>query len=72
MTPYDRDVRRTVQLFIDRYGADAALEAALQAEAMLVAGRMEGAAAWREIVRAIESSRANEQRTEHRNLNNTN
>ena len=65
MTMHDRDLWRTVQLLIDRYGAHAALEAAVQAEEMLVAGQMEGAVEWREIVRAIASIRVNEQRTKH-------
>ncbi len=50
----DLDIYRLAQVLIREHGADAALEAAQRADAMLAKGDMEGAAVWRRVLRAIE------------------
>lgn len=47
------DLYRTAKLFIDQYGADASVQAALRADAMMERGDLEGVAVWKRIVRAI-------------------
>ncbi len=48
------DIYRSAKLLIDQHGEDAGLEAAMQADAMLEKGDVEGAATWRRIVKAVE------------------
>ncbi len=50
----DIDTYRAAKLYIDQHGDQAALQAAMQADAQLAAGDMEGAAMWRRIIKAIE------------------
>ncbi len=50
----DLDIYRTAKLFVDNHGAEASIHAAMQADAMLAKGDMDGAAVWRRIVKAVE------------------
>jgi len=50
----DIDIYRSAKLYIDQHGGQAALQAAMQADALLSAGDMEGSATWRKIIAAIE------------------
>ncbi len=50
----DIDVYRSANLLIDQHGDEAPIHAAMQADAMLDAGDLDGAAVWRRIVRAAE------------------
>ncbi len=49
----DLDVYRSAQLLIDQHGGEAPIHAAMQADAMLDKGNLDGAAVWRRIVGAI-------------------
>ncbi len=48
------DIFRVAKLYIDRHGDQAVLQAAMQADALLGAGDMEGSATRRKIIAAIE------------------
>ncbi len=48
------DIYRAAKLYIDQHGDQAALQAAMQADSLLEAGDMDGAATWRKIIKAIE------------------
>ena len=50
----DLDVYRTAKLFVDKYGAEAPIHAAMKADAMLDKGDMDGRAVWLRVVRAVE------------------
>ncbi len=50
----DLDIYRSAKLLVDQHGEDAAIEAAMRADAMLEKGAMAGAATWRRIVKAVE------------------
>ncbi len=50
----DIDIYRAAKLYIDNHGDQAVVQAAMQADAQLAAGDMEGAAMWRRIIKAIE------------------
>lgn len=54
------DIYRAAKLYIDQHGDQAALQAAMQSDALLEAGDMDGAATWRKIIRAIEVMQATE------------
>ena len=54
------DIYRSAKLYIDQHGDQAALQAAMQADALLEKGDMEGSATWRKIIKAIEVMRATE------------
>ncbi len=56
----DIDIYRAAKLYIDQHGDQAALQAAMQTDAQLAAGDMDGAAVWRKIIRAIEVLQATE------------
>ena len=47
------DVYRSAKLLIDKHGEWAAIQAALEADAMLDKGDLDGAAVWRRVVAAI-------------------
>ncbi len=49
------DIYRAAKLYIDQHGDQAALQAAIRADAQLAAGDMDGAATWRKIIKAIET-----------------
>ncbi len=54
------DIYRAAKLYIDNHGDQAVVQAAMQADAQLAAGDMEGAAMWRRIIKAIEVLQATE------------
>ena len=54
------DIYRAAKLYIDQHGDQAALQAAMQADALLEAGDMDGAATWRKVIKAIEVMQATE------------
>ncbi len=53
VTVSDLDVYRSAKLLIDQHGDEAPIHAAMQADAMLDTGDLDGAAVWRRIVTAI-------------------
>ncbi len=57
----DLDIYRSANVLIREHGEDAALEAAMRADAMLEKGGLEGQAAWKRIVRAVEEIQRTEQ-----------
>ncbi len=59
----DLDIYRSAKLLIDQHGEDAAIEAAMRADAMLEKGAMAGAATWRRIVKAIEELQRQERQS---------
>ena len=54
------DIYRAAKLYVDQHGDQAALQAAMQADALLAAGDLDGAATWRKIIKAIEVMQATE------------
>ncbi len=50
----DLDIYRTAKLFVDKHGAEAPIHAAMQADAMLERGDMDGKAVWLRVVKAVE------------------
>ncbi len=56
----DLDIYRSANVLIREHGQDAALEAAKHADAMLEKGGLEGLAAWKRILAAIEEIRRTE------------
>ncbi len=58
----DLDILRSAKLLIDQHGEDAAIHAAMEADAMLENGDILGAATWRRIVKAVEELQRQERR----------
>ena len=56
----DIDIYRAAKLYIDQHGEQAALQAAMQSDALLDTGDLDGAATWRRIIKAIEVLQATE------------
>ena len=52
------DIYRAAKLYIDQHGNDAAIQAAMRADALLDTGDMDGAVTWRKIIKAIEVMQA--------------
>ena len=50
----DLDIYRSANLLVKRHGADAPIEAAIRADAMLEKGDLDGYAVWRRILQAVE------------------
>ncbi len=50
----DLDIYRSANVLVKQHGEDAPIEAAMRADAMLEAGDMDGYAAWKRILRAVE------------------
>ena len=50
----DLDIWRSARVLIDQHGADAPVEAAMRADAMLEAGDLDGRAVWVRILKAVE------------------
>ena len=50
----DPDIYRAAQVLVRQHGEDAPLEAAMRADAMLEKGDLDGYAAWKRILRAVE------------------
>lgn len=55
---HKKDIYRAVKLLIDQFEADAPIEAAMRADAMLEKGDLDGQAEWKRIGRAIEELQA--------------
>ncbi len=49
----DLDIFRSANVLVKQHGQDAPIHAAMQADAMLEKGDLDGYAAWRRILRAI-------------------
>ncbi len=56
------DIFRVANLLVKRHGTDAPVEAAMRADAMLDKDDLDGYAAWRRILRAVEELRRVEPR----------
>ncbi len=50
----DIDIYRVANLLVKRHGQDAPIEAAMRADAMLDKGDLDGYAAWKRILKAVE------------------
>ncbi len=50
----DLDIWRCANLLVKQHGDDAPIHAAMQADGMLEAGDLDGLAAWKRILRAVE------------------
>ncbi len=60
------DIFRVAHLLVKRHGEDASIEAALRADAMLDKGDLDGYAAWKRILRAIEELQGTEPKSGER------
>ncbi len=49
----DLDIYRSSQALIKQHGADAPIQAAMRADAMLDKGDLDGAAVWKRILKAV-------------------
>ncbi len=59
----DLDIYRSAKLLVDQHGDDdAPIHAAMQADAMLEKGDMDGAATWRRIIKAVEELQQQDRR----------
>jgi len=56
----DLDIYRSAQALIKQHGQDAPIEAAMQADAMLEAGDLDGCAVWKRILKAVEELQGQE------------
>lgn len=59
------DIYRSAKLYIDQYGVDASVHAAMKADAMLERGDLDGFSVWMRIGREIEDMQANAGGTRH-------
>ncbi len=50
----DRDIYRTAAVLVKQHGQDAPIHAAMRADALLEAGDMEGCAALKRVLKAVE------------------
>ncbi len=50
----DLDIYRSAQVLVKRHGQDAPIEAAMQANAMLEVGDLDGFSVWKRILWAVE------------------
>ncbi len=48
------DIYRTAKLLVDNHGAEAPIHAAMNADAMLAKGDMDGRGVWLRVVKAVE------------------
>jgi 3-hydroxyacyl-CoA dehydrogenase len=62
----DRDIYRSAQVLVKRYGHDAEFEAAERCDAMIEAGDPEGLAVWKRILRAVDALLAQEPQNSRR------
>ena len=54
------EIWRAAKQFVERYGEDAGIEAAMRADAMLEAGDLEGQRVWQRILKAVDELRRTE------------
>ncbi len=59
----DLDIYRAANILIKHHGADAPIEAAMRADAMLEAGDLDGAAVRKRIIKAVEELLSKERPT---------
>ena len=59
------DIDRGANLLIDQYGDDAEIHAAMRVDALMEAGDVDGVAAWKRIMRAIEALQGTGAGTRH-------
>ena len=50
----DLDIFRSAQVLVKKHGADAPIQAAMRADAMLDKGDLDRVAVWRRIIKAVE------------------
>ena len=50
----DLNIYRSANVLVKQHGADAPIHAAMQADAMLEAGDLDGCAVWKRILRVVE------------------
>ncbi len=50
----DLEIYRSAQVLVKQHGQDAPIHAAMQADAMLESGDLDGYAVWKRILRAVE------------------
>ncbi len=50
----DLDIYRSAQVLVKRHGQDAPIHAAMRADELLEAGDLDGYAAWKRILQAVE------------------
>ncbi len=50
----DLDIYRSANVLVKQHGPDAPVHAAMRADAMLEAGDLDGLAAWKRVLRAVE------------------
>ncbi len=56
----DIDIWRSAQVLVKQHGQDAPIHAAMRADAMLDKGGLDGYAAWKRILRAVEELQGTE------------
>ena len=56
----DLDIYRSANVLVKRHGQDAPIHAAMQADAMLEKGDLEGCAVWKRILRATKTLQSTE------------
>ncbi len=54
------DIYRSANVLVKQHGTDAPIRVAMRADAMLEAGDLEGYAAWKRILRAVEELQGSE------------
>jgi len=59
------DIYRSAKLYLDRYGADAPIHAAMRVDALMEAGDVDGISVWKRVLRALRELQATEARTKH-------
>ncbi len=58
----DLDIYRTANVLVKRYGEDAAIEAAMRADAMLEKGSLDGQRVWKRVLAAVQEIQRQELR----------
>ncbi|MDH3700042.1 MAG: hypothetical protein OEU46_01905 [Alphaproteobacteria bacterium] len=61
----DKDIYRSAKLFLEQYGADVPIHAAMRIDALIAAGDVQGVSVWKRVLRAIEELRTVGGRTRH-------
>ena len=56
----DIDIYRAAKLFVERYGGEAPIHAAMRADELLARGDLDGQGIWKLILKAIDELLANE------------
>ena len=54
------DIYRSAKLYLDQYGADAPVHAAMRVDALIEAGDVQGVATWKRVLKAIDELQATE------------